>query len=193
MWMTYRQAQLQSGQVRKGERGSTVVFASPIDITETDDAGEETERKIHLLRRYTVFNVEQIDGFACGLLPPAGNPLSPLERIEAADAFIRATGAIIQHGGDKAFYAPSRDIVQMPRFERFTSKEGYYGTILHELIHWSGHKSRLDRKFEQKSMATASYATEELIAEIGAAFLCADLGITPEIREDHAAYMPTGS
>jgi antirestriction protein ArdC len=188
MWMTYKQAQLQGGQVRKGERGSMVVFASPIDITETGETGEETERKIHLLRRYTVFNVEQIDGLLAEYCPQPATPQSLSERIDEADEFIKATGAVVRHGGDRAFYAPARDIVQMPPFERFANKESYYGTELHEIIHWTGHKSRLKREFG-KTFGDRIYATEELVAELGAAFLCAMLGITPEIREDHAAYI----
>jgi antirestriction protein ArdC len=186
--MTYHQAQLQGGQVRKGERGSMVVFASPIDITETDGAGQEIEKKIHLLRRYIVFNVEQIEGLSAECYPEPQPPRPLAERIETADAFVTATRANIRHGGDRAFYARATDIVQMPPFERFTGKEAYYGTLLHELCHWVGAEKRLNRKFGEK-FGDAAYAFEELVAELGAAFLCAELGITPEIREDHAAYI----
>lgn len=189
MWMTYKQAQLQGGQVCKGERGSMVVFASPIEITETGETGEETERKIRLLRRYTVFNTEQIDGLPAECYPQPA-PARPLdERIEAVDAFVHATGAVVRYGGDRAFYAPALDIIQMPPFERFSDREAYYGTLLHEITHWTSAETRLDRKFGQKRFGDAGYATEELVAELGAAFLCAILGITPEIREDHAAYI----
>jgi antirestriction protein ArdC len=132
-WMTFNQAQQMGAQVRKGERGSMVVFTKPLEVTGTDDAGEQVERKFNLLRRYTVFNVEQIDGLPAGCYPQP-EPARPLdERIEAADTFANATGAVVRHGGDRAFYAPAADIVQMPPFERFTGKEAYYGTLLHEL------------------------------------------------------------
>jgi len=189
MWMTYKQAQLQGGQVRKGECGSMVVFASPIEITETGEMGEETERKIHLLRRYTVFNIEQIDGLPAECYPQPAIPRPLSERIEAADSFVNATGAVVRHGGDKAFCAPARDIVQMPPFERFSDKEAYYGTLLHEITHWTSAETRLDRKFGQKKFGDAGYATEELVAESGAAFPSAMIRVTPEIREDHAAYI----
>ena len=187
-WMTYHQAQLLGGQVRKGERGSMVVFTRPLEFTQTDEAGEEVERNIRLLRHYIVFNAEQIDGLPaeCHPQPAPARPLT--ERIEAADSFVTATCATVLHGGDRAFYAPSRDIVQMPPFERFTAKESYYGTLLHELTHWTGNSARLNREFG-KTFGDRVYANEELVAELGAAFLCASLGITPEIRQDHAAYI----
>jgi antirestriction protein ArdC len=187
-WMTYNQAQTLGAQVRKGERGSMVVFTKPLEVTQTDEAGAEVEKNIRLLRRYTVFNADQIDGLPAEFYPQPEPPRPLDERIEAADSFVNATGAVLHHGGDRAFYAPSRDIVQMPPFERFIGKEAYYGTLLHELTHWSGHESRLKREFG-KTFGDRVYANEELVAELGAAFLCATLGITPEIRQDHAAYV----
>ena len=118
------------------------------------------------------------------------SPSSPVaERIAAADAFARATGAEIRHGGNSAYYATGSDHVQLPPFESFRDAESYYATKLHELTHWTKHPKRLDRDFGRKRWGDAGYATEELVAELGAAFLCADLGITPEPREDHAAYL----
>ncbi len=187
-WMTYNQAQLLGGQVRKGERGSMVVFTKPLEVTQTDEAGAEVEKNMRLLRRYTVFNVEQIDGLPAECCPQPEPPRSLDERIEAADSFVNATGAVVHHGGNRAFYAPARDVVQMPPFEHFIGKEAYYGTLLHELTHWSGHSTRLNREFG-KMFGDPVYANEELVAELGAAFLCASLGITPEIRQDHAAYI----
>lgn len=102
---------------------------------------------------------------------------------------MKGTGATIYHGGNAAFYAPSRDVVQLPPFEAFKDKESYYATALHELTHWTKAKGRLERDFSAKRFGDTGYAREELVAELGAAFLCADLGITPEIREDHAAYL----
>jgi len=111
------------------------------------------------------------------------------KRIESADHFMTATRATINHGGNSAYYAPARDMVQMPPFATFRDAESYYATALHELTHWTSHKSRLDRSFNAKRFGDHGYAREELVAELGAAFLCADLGITPEVRDDHAAYL----
>ena len=94
-----------------------------------------------------------------------------------------------QDGGNRAFYSPDRDIVQMPKLEAFRDGESYYATLAHEMTHWTRHESRLNRDLGRKRFADAGYAMEELVAEIGAAFLCADLGITPETRDDHAAYI----
>jgi antirestriction protein ArdC len=147
------------------------------------------EREIPFMKGYTVFNVEQVDGLPAHYYAQPENPLPLSERIAHADAFITGTGATIQHGGNSAFYAPSRDVVQLPPFEAFKDKESYYGTALHELTHWTKTKNRLDRDFSAKRFGDSGYAREELVAELGAAFLCAELGITPEVREDHAAYL----
>jgi antirestriction protein ArdC len=133
--------------------------------------------------------VEQVDGLPAHYYAQPENPLPLSERIEHADAFIIGTGATIQHGGNSAFYAPSRDVVQLPPFEAFKDKESYYATALHELTHWTKPKARLDRDFSAKRFGDSGYAREELVAELGAAFLCAELGITPEVRQDHAAYL----
>ncbi|MCC6486919.1 MAG: DUF1738 domain-containing protein [Candidatus Hydrogenedentes bacterium] len=189
IWMTFKQALELDAHVRKGEHGSLVVYANTVNRTETNDKGEDVEREIPFMKGYTVFNVEQIEGLHAHYYAKPENPLPLSERIESADRFMTATGATIYHGGNSAFYAPARDIVQMPPFEAFRDKESYYATALHELTHWTNHKSRLDRSFEGKRFGDHGYAREELVAELGAAFLCADLGITPEIREDHAAYL----
>ena len=189
IWMTFKQALEFDAHVRKGEHGSLVVYANSITKTETNAKGEDTEREIPFLKGYTVFNVEQIDGLPAHYYAKPENPLALSERIESADHFLTATGAAIHHGGNRAFYAPGRDLVQMPPFEAFRDKESYYATALHELTHWTSHKSRLDRSFDAKRFGDDGYAREELVAELGAAFLCADLGITPEIRDDHAAYL----
>ena len=189
IWMTYRQAQEIGGQVRKGERGSLVVYANSITKTETNEQGEDIEREIPFMKGYTVFNVEQVDGLPQHYYAQPVNPLPLSERIENADRFMTNTAATVHHGGNQAFYAPSRDIIQLPPFEAFKDKESYYATALHELTHWTKHATRLDRDFGRQKFGDAGYAREELVAELGAAFLCADLGITPEIREDHAAYL----
>lgn len=189
LWMTYKQALELKAQVRKGEHGSLVVYADKITKTGTDEAGESTEREIRFMKGYTVFNVEQIDGLPEHYYARPVNPLPASERDALADRFISATGADLRHGGNQAFYAPSRDLIQLPPFEAFRDKESYYATALHELTHWTRHPSRLDRDFGRQRFGDQGYAREELVAELGAAFLCADLGITPDIRDDHAAYL----
>ncbi len=189
IWITFKQAQELGGHVRKGEHGSLVVYANKVTRTETDDKGEEVERQIPFMKGYTVFNVEQVEGLPAHYYGKPENPLPLAERLDHAERFIANTGIPVQHGGNSAYYAPAKDLVQMPPFEAFKDRESYYATILHELIHATSHKSRLDRSFNAKRFGDNGYAREELVAELGAAFLSADLGITPEIREDHAAYL----
>jgi antirestriction protein ArdC len=189
IWMTYRQASDLGGQVRKGEKGTLVVYADRITKTVTDEKGDAIEKEIPFMKGYTVFNVEQIDGlpghfYAAPL--PAPNTVA---RLEAADRFFAATGAVIRHGGASAFYSPGQDLVQMPEIQAFRDQESYYATLAHEMTHWTRHPTRLDRDFGRKRFGDAGYAMEELVAEIGAAYLSADLRITPETREDHAAYI----
>jgi antirestriction protein ArdC len=190
IWLTYKQSQEIGAQVRKGEKGELVVFASKISRTEATETGEEIARDISFLKGYTVFNAEQIDGLPSHFTAPAAPTLNPVERIERAEAYFKATGAVIKHGGDRAFYAPGPDRIQMPPFEAFRDAESFYGTLAHEAVHWSGAKSRLDRNLSGR-FGTQAYAAEELIAELGSAFLSADLGLTPEPRADHASYIET--
>jgi antirestriction protein ArdC len=180
IWMTYKQAQELGGNVRKGEHGTLVVYANTLSKTEMNEQGEDVEREIPFMKGYTVFNVEQVDGLPAHYQAEPENPLPLSERIAHADQFITATGASIQHDGNSAFYAPSRDTIQLPPFEAFKDKESYYATGLHELTHWTKAKHRLDRDFSAKRFGDSCYAREELVAELGAAFLCAELGITPE-------------
>ncbi len=189
LWMTYKQSQELGAQVRKGEHGSLVVFADRFTKTETNDQGEDVERAIPFMKGYTVFNVEQIDGLPAHFYAQPANPLPLSERIEHADRFVTATGADIHHGGNRAYYAPARDMIQLPPFEAFKDKESYYATALHELTHWTSHEKRLARDFGRHRFGDHAYAFEELVAELGSAFLSADLGITPDIRDDHAAYL----
>ncbi len=190
LWLTFKQAQELGGMVRKGERGELVVYADRITRTETDDKGEEVERHIPFLKGYTVFNAEQCDGLPAQYYTKAEAPALPLAaRIEAADRFFAATRADIRHGGTQAYYAIGADYVQMPPFESFRDAESYAATLAHEVTHWTRHPTRLERDFGRKAWGDEGYAREELVAELGAAFLCADLGITPEVRPDHAAYI----
>jgi antirestriction protein ArdC len=192
IWVTYRQASELGAQVRKGEKGSLVVYANSITRTEHDDAtGQDTEREIPYMKGYTVFNVEQIEGLPEIYYAKAMPTLDPVQRIERAEAFVAATRVTVKHGGNRAYYAQELDYVQMPPFEAFRDAEAYYGTILHELVHASKHPSRLDRDLGRKSWGDAGYAAEELIAELGSAFLCADLELALEPREENASYIAT--
>lgn len=189
-WMTFKQAKELGAFVKKGEQASEVVYASTLSRTETDEkTGEESERNIPFLKSYAVFNAEQVEGLPEHFSQRPEKAREPVQRIERAEAFIRLTGAEVRHGGDRAYYHVADDRVQMPLFKTFDSPESYYATFAHELTHWTRHKSRLDREFGRKRWGDEGYATEELVAELGSAFLCADLELTPEVREDHAAYI----
>jgi antirestriction protein ArdC len=189
-WLTFKQALEFGGSVRKGEKGELVVYANSITRTEIDDNGAENERQIPFLKGYTVFNSEQCDGLPVHFSAPTPTPaLTPLERIESADRFFAATGADIRHGGNRAYYRISEDHIQMPPFETFRDAESYAATLAHELTHWTRHPTRLDRDFGRKRQGDEGYAREELVAELGSAFLAADIGIAPEVRDDHAAYI----
>ena len=173
-WGTYRQWASGGAQVRRGETGTHIVFYKPLE--RTNDTGE-TERFL-FARSTAVFNADQVDDYE----PPA-MPASTMTPIERVDSLVRATQATIAHGGDQAYYSPHKDTVQMPDIERFADTESYYAVLMHELTHWTGHKRRCDRS------ELNDYAFEELVAELGAAFLCADLDISATPREDHAGYL----
>ena len=190
IWMTFKQAVEFKAHVRKGEQGSLVVYADKIIRTETDaDTGEDCERAIPFMKGYTVFNVEQIDGLPERFYAKAEPRGATVQRIAHAERFIAATGAAVRHGGNRAYYNVSADHVQMPPIEAFRDAESYYATLAHETTHWTRHPSRLDRDFGRKRHGDEGYAMEELVAELGSAFLSADLDLTPEVRDDHAAYI----
>ena len=158
LWLTFKQALELGGNVRKGETGELVVYADRINRTETNIKGEEVERAIPFLKGYTVFNAEQCEGLPAQYCSRAEPPaLPPLQRIEAADSFFAATGAVIRHGGTRAYYA-----------------EGYAATLAHECVHWTKHDTRLARDMGRVKWGDEGYAREELVAELGSAFLCAD-------------------
>ncbi|MGD1035933.1 MAG: zincin-like metallopeptidase domain-containing protein [Roseiarcus sp.] len=190
IWMTFKQALEFSAHVRKGETGSLVVYADKITRTETDAAtGEEAERAIPFMKGYTVFNVEQIDGLPAHFFAKPEPKGESVQRIERAESFFAATRAQIVHGGGRACYVPRTDNIHMPCIDCFRDAESYYATLAHEATHWTRHPSRLDREFGRKRWGDEGYAMEELVAELGSAFLSADLELTPETREDHAAYI----
>jgi antirestriction protein ArdC len=189
VWMTFRQASELNAHVKKGEKGSLVVYANAITRTEADDKGEETEREIHYMKGYTVFNVEQIEGLPEQYYAKPEVKTTPVERISRAEEFFRATKADVCYRGDRAYYSADGDYIQMPIIEAFRDAESFYATLAHESAHWTKHPSRLDREFGRKQWGDEGYAREELVAELSSAFLCADLEITPEVRDDHACYI----
>jgi antirestriction protein ArdC len=189
IWITFRQALALGGHVRKGEHGSTVVYANRITRTESGDDGQDVERQIPFLKAYTVFNVDQVEDLPAHFYAVAEPKLDAAQRIDHADAFFAATGADIRHGGNQAYYALQPDHVQMPPFACFEDPEAYYATLAHECTHWTRHPTRLDRDFGRKRWGDDGYAREELVAELAAAFLCADLGLELTPRADHASYI----
>jgi len=194
LWGTYRQWQERGCQVRRGEKSSLIVFYKQLEYEQADEHTGEAETVERLMARASfVFNAAQVDGFKLDAETPL--PDKPaFDPIERAESFVKATGAKIKEGGESACYIPVADMISMPERRRFigtettTPAEGFYSTLCHELVHWSGAKHRLDRDMP-KRFGTKSYAMEELVAELGAAFLCGDLGITPEPRADHAQYI----
>ncbi len=184
VWVTYKQAMELSGNVRKGERGSHVGYAS------TYVKGEEgEEQQIAFLESYTVFNAEQVDGLPAHFYALSDARLEPLQRIKPAEAFFADVPADIRSGGNLAYYNIGQDFVQLPPFEAFRDAESFYATKAHELAHWTRHEKRLNRLCGRKRWGDEGYAAEELVAELASAFLCADLGLTPEVRDDHASYI----
>lgn len=187
-WLTYRQAMEKGGNIRKGEKGTTVVYWNwiPVDDKET---GEEKE--IPLLRHYRVFNLEQTEGIE---EPPSpdniDNTFDPIEEAEDLIAFM-PNRPNVHHGGDKAYYNPLKDYVKLPPKKSFQREEGYYCTLFHEIGHATGHVSRLGRKgvMDATSFGSHEYSKEELIAEMTAAFLCAEAGIEQAIIDNSAAYI----
>ena len=187
-WLTFRQALDAGGHVRKGEQGTTVVYAdrfTPEAERERADREGGDARAIAFLKRFTVFNVAQCEG-----LPERHTRSAPpppaLQLIVEAEALIAACPADFRIGGAKAFYSPATDFVQMPPQPAFYDPINYYRTALHELGHWTGHASRLARD-QTGSFGSAAYAREELCAEMASAFLCASLGIVPTVR--HSDYV----
>jgi len=188
-WMTYKKAAELGAQVRKGAKSEFAFYVGAVTRTEERN-GEEIDRTIPFLKSYHVFNVDEIDGLPAqyGAIVPAPALLPDSERIARCDEFVSATGAVIHHGGGRAFFRRSADEIHMPEFATFNAAPLYYSTLLHELTHWAGHTTRLDRT-KGKVFGDPAYAFEELVAELGAAYLCADLSIDAEPREDHAAYI----
>ncbi|RTL82840.1 MAG: DUF1738 domain-containing protein [Hyphomicrobiales bacterium] len=187
-WGTYKQWAEAGAQVRKGEKAAYVVFYKEITVAseDSDEAGTRL-----FARATPVFAAEQVEGYEA---PALEGPATVFLPIEAAETFVAKTGAIVNHGGNRAYYRPSTDSIQLPPREAFvgsptsTPAEAYASTKLHELIHWTSAEARCNRQLG-KRFGDDAYAMEELIAELGAAFLCADLRITDAPRPDHAQYL----
>ncbi|MBM2321033.1 MULTISPECIES: ArdC family protein [Marivita] len=185
VWGTYRQWQAKGCQVRKGEKATVIVFYRRLDH-------DDKERVRFVAKASWVFNAAQVDGYAATehVLPD----MPSFDPVHSAEILVARTGAKVEEHGDVACYIPSQDVILMPDRRRFTDQrstapsEAFYSTLCHELVHWSGAKPRLDRDLTGR-FGDKAYAMEELVAELGAAFLCADLGISQAPREDHAGYI----
>jgi antirestriction protein ArdC len=181
-FLTFKQALELDGNVRKGEHGTKVYFVKQLQVHDKGADDETATRLVPMLREYTVFNVEQ-----CENLPDSVNTGKPMRvrnpdaRDELADAFLGSTGADIREGHGEACYIPSRDFISMPAFAGFKGADHFYSVAFHELTHWTGHKVRLDRDLQNR-FGSRIYAAEELIAELGAAFLCAEFGFDGDLR-----------
>ncbi|PLP60793.1 antirestriction protein ArdC [Mesorhizobium loti] len=187
-WLTFRQALSLGGSVRKGENGTTIVHADrfiPKDEKERAKAEHSEPQAIPFLKRFTVFNTAQCDGLP-DHVHAGGRVLPERETVPHAEALVQASGADIRIGGDRAFYMPGADFIQLPPQPAFFEQVNFYRTCFHELGHWTGHPTRLARDMSG-SFGSKAYAREELIAEIAAAFVCSTLGIEPTVR--HADYI----
>lgn len=188
-WLTFRQAQEAGGMVRKGECGTSVVYADRFVPKENEGAGQESAtgepRAIPFLKRFTVFNLAQCDGLTRAAVADT-EPLSLRDIVPVGEALIEASGVDLRIGGDKAFYCPGEDFVQVPPQPAFFEQVNYYRTCFHELCHATGHPARIGRALTG-AFGSKDYAREELVAEIGSAYLCAALGIEPTVR--HADYI----
>ena len=185
-WATYNQWQALGAQVRKGEKSALVVFwkISERSREETEEQDEPTSNRSILARGYHVFNSAQVDGYS-----PKPAPVLPEgERIESAERFFAQLSFTVEHGGNSACYSPQEDVIHMPHFSCFRDASSYYSVFGHEAVHATGAEHRLNRDLKPR-FAEENYAMEELIAELGAAFLCSALGLAIEPRQEHAAYL----
>jgi antirestriction protein ArdC len=186
-YATFNQVKASGGNVRKGERGTEVFFVKPME-SKTKFKADGSPEKFIMLRSFTVFNVAQCDNLPESLVPAPVTKRNEEMRDPTIDEFLAVTGADIRHGGNSAYYARKPDYVQMPDFAVFHGASHYYGTALHELSHWTGHESRLNRTFGAK-FGDKAYAAEEMVAELAAAFLAAEFGIDGALQEQNAAYL----
>jgi antirestriction protein ArdC len=179
---TFKQALELGGNVRKGERGTKVYFVKQLQVRDHGTDDTSSTRLIPMMREYTVFNVDQCENLPVSAL--TGKPMrirNPDARDGLADDFLRSTGADIREGHGEAYYIPSHDFISMPAFPGFKGADHFYNVAFHELTHWTGHKDRLNRDLKNR-FGSRDYAAEQLIAELGAAFLCAEFGFDGDVR-----------
>jgi len=188
VWMTCRQAQALGAHIRRGETGTRVVYVGRLRRTQPNGMGNDVDVWIPFLREYAVFNAEQIAGLPAEAYTPPAAPPEP-ERIARAEAYFAHIPAEVRHGGSRACYALDQDLIELPPFAAFRDAAAYYATRGHETLHWTRHPTRLARDFGRRRWGDAGYAVEELVAELGACFLAADLGLTPDHWDNHAAYI----
>ena len=184
-WGTYKQWKEAGAQVKKGEKGTMIVFWKILESKKKFDNDGNPET-FPMLRYYKVFNAEQVEGWEAPNVQTRQNETNEIH--EQCDSIIGNTGADIRHGGNMACFIPSLDVIHMPEFNSFHSADYYYQTLFHELVHWTGHDDRLAREFG-KRFGDHAYALEELVAELGAAIACAKMGIDSTTRDDHAKYI----
>jgi antirestriction protein ArdC len=191
-WLTFLQAKELGGSVRKGEKASPVVYSGTFsnDNDKEKDEREDDRKEIPFLRSYSVFNVEQTEGLPAHYYSGKQTGEDPNEAVPAAERFVANTRATIVRGGTSAYFSLLRDEVHIPPLEAFRDSVSFYSVLLHELTHWTNKPDRSPRNF-RPAAGNENYAREELVAELGAAFLCADLGLSNTVREDHAAYLST--
>jgi antirestriction protein ArdC len=182
-WMTYQQAQEKKWQVRKGEKSTTIFFCKPYEID--DNEADDGKKTIRVLKHYAVFHASQIDGIPVYKAPTVEE--APWTRPEAADIILKNSAAVVRIGGDRAFYSPSTDHIQLPPEHAFRGAPEFAATALHELAHWTGHPTRLNRDLQHR-FGSAAYAMEELRAELASAFVAMELGIPTDIPQ-HASYI----
>jgi len=180
VWGSFKQWDSLGANVKKGEKGTAIVFYKPVSSSKVNDQGENESSFYACLKTYYVFNAEQIEGIE---IKPRAVENKPFLNNVLIDQLVANTGATIKHGGNSAYYRPSEDYINMPVKSDFMEESGYYATLLHELTHWSGAKHRLDRT-KGKRFADTAYAFEELIAEIGSAFLCEKYNVKGDIRHE---------
>jgi antirestriction protein ArdC len=188
-WMTFNQVKSLGGTVRKGERGARVVYSGSMQKPAVDEDREEQPREVRFLKTYHVFCADQCDGLPTDYHTYNRSADLSIEPVSNALQFFAATGARIEEAGTEAHYLPETDVVRVPPLHCFDSPTDHASTLAHELIHWTGHESRLNRQLNQNRYGDEAYAMEELVAELGAAFLAADLGIAPFVRPCHASYI----
>ncbi|WP_234498157.1 ArdC family protein [Vibrio maritimus] len=184
-WLTFKQAKALGGQVRKGEKGTHIFFYKTVEKTGVNEKGKEVEESYPMLKTYCVFNLDQVEGIERPVTIEAQDN-HDIETLDNVEAFIAQTGASISYHGQKAYFRPSTDEIVIPERERFHHTADLYATIMHELTHWTGHWSRLNRESKGR-FGSKDYAFEELVAELGAAFLMADFGITGDVQ--HESYI----